>query len=181
MSKFQSYAQRVDSMAKELFEQYTEAKDEFDKAEKRHRDLPRRPGPTDYDYASRSARAMADYADAKKKLEDVKRNMAMSINKVESIGRELAEAVDRDCSADPAQLDMATLELLKSGILRSAEYAALMREAQRAGNVTMQRLIGKFAGEAAEEAGEKYGMGDRLAAELRAVAHEGNASSGRTS
>lgn len=179
MSKFHNYAERVDSMAKEIFAEYTEAKAEFDKAEKRHRDLPQRHGMVDYDYAAKSARAEADFAEAKKRLEDVRRSMAMKINEAENIERELAEAVEHDCSADPAQLDMATLELLKSGILRSAEYAALMHDAQRAGNITMQRIIGKYAQTAAEEVSEKYGQGDRVAAELRGVAHEGNAGSGR--
>lgn len=179
MSRFNTYAQRVDSMAREIFAEYAEAKTEFDRAEKWHRDLPQRHGMTDYDYAYRSARATADYAEAKKRLEDVRRRMAMKINEVENIGRELAEAVEHDCSVDPTALDMATVELLKTGILRSAEYASLMRDAQIAGNITMQRVIAKYAESAAAEASEKYGQGDRLAAELRAVAHQGSASSGK--
>lgn len=46
-------------------------------------------------------------------------------------------------------------------------------------NITMQRIIGKYAKTAAEEVSEKYGQSDRVAAELRGVAHEGNANSGR--
>lgn len=179
MSKFHNYAERVDSMAKEIFAEYTEAKAEFDKAEKRHRDLPQRHGMVDYDYAAKSARAEADFAEAKKRLEDVRRSMAMKINEAENIERELAEAVDHDCSVDPAQMDMATVELLKSGIMRPAEYAKLLQDAQNAGNTTMVRIVARYAETAAAEASEKYGQGDRLAAELRAVAHQGNASSGR--
>ena len=117
--------------------------------------------------------------EAKKKLDDVKRSMALKINEAENIGRELAAAVEHDCSVDPAQMDMATVELLRSGILRPAEYASLMRDAQTAGNVTMQRVIAKYADTAAEEISKKYGVGDVAAKQLRAVAHEGNANSGR--
>lgn len=179
MSKFKTYAQRVDSMAQEIFEEYTEVQAKFEKAEKRHKDFPQRYGVTDYDYVTQSARAMADYAEAKKRLEDVGRRMAMKVNEIEGIGRELAEAIDRDCSVDPARLDMATLELLKSGILRSAEYTSLMEDAQRTGNVTMQRIIGKYAGETAVEASKEYGQGDKSVTELQNVALQGSASSGR--
>lgn len=179
MSKFNTFAQRVDSMAREAFTAYTEAKSEFEEAEKRHNDLPERRGVVDTQYAVKSARAAADFAEAKQKLETIRRDMNMKINEVENIRRELAEAVERDCSVDPKQLDMATLELLKSGILRSAEFASLMRGAQEEDNVTMQRIIAKYAEDAAAEASEKYGQGDKVAAELRAVAHQGNANSGR--
>lgn len=179
MSKFNTYAQRVDSMAREVFAEYTEAKSAFDTAEKRHRDLPQRSGFVPADYAAKSARAYADFVEAKKKLDDVKRSMAMKINEVESIGRELAEAVDHDCSVDPAQMDMATVELLKSGIMRPAEYAKLLQDAQNACNTTMVRIVARYAETAAAEAAERYGQGDRQAVELRAVAHQGNANSGR--
>lgn len=175
MSKFHNHAQRVDSMARETFAEYTETKVEFEKAEKRHRDLPQRHGMVDYDYAAKSARAEADFAEAKKRLEDVKRNMAMKINEVENIGRELAEAVDHDCSVDPAQLDMAVVELLKSGIMRPAEYAKLLQEAQNAGNTTMVRIVARYAEIAAAETAKQYGQGDTAAKQLRAVAHQGDA------
>lgn len=179
MSKFNTYAQRVDSMAREVFVEYTEVKTALDTAEKRHRDLPQRSGFVPADYAAKSARAYADFVEVKKKLDDVKRSMALKINEAENIARELAAAVEHDCSVDPAQMDMATVEFLRSGILRPAEYASLMRDAQAAGNVTMQRVIAKYADTAAEEISKKYGVGDIAAKQLRAVAHEGNANSGR--
>lgn len=179
MSKFNTYAQRIDSMAREVFAEYTEAKSAFDTAEKRHRDLPQRSGFVPADYAAKSARAYADFVETKKKLDDVKRSMAMKINEAENIGRELAAAVEHDCNVDPAQLDMAVLELLKSGILRPAEYTKLLQDAQQAGNITMQRLIAKHADAAAEEISEKYGVGDVAAKQLRGIAHAGNANNGR--
>ena len=60
-------------------------------------------------------------------------------------------------SAKPGQVDTATVELLKSGILEPDEYARLMNDAGTAGNATMQRIIGRFASEAAEQAEKEFG------------------------
>lgn len=81
--------------------------------------------------------------------------------------RELAAAIDDAYSADPAQLDTATLELLKSGILTGSEYAKLLEQAKAASNPTMVRMIGRYAGEAAKARGESHGMNDREATALR--------------
>lgn len=179
MSKFSTYVKRVDGMAKDLFKEYAEAKEALERAEAKHKEYPQRDRIANADYAAKAARCYADFVEATDRLAVVKRRMVMSIDKVEAIRRELADAIENDCSIDPEQLDLKTLELLKSGILRSAEFASLMRDAQEAGNITMQRLIGKFAGDAAEEVSAKFGQGDAVAKQLRAVAHQGDASNGR--
>lgn len=76
-----------------------------------------------------------------------------------------------DYAVDPAQLDTATMELLKSGILTHQDYDKLARQAQDADNVTMLRLIGKHARDAAEAVAARDGESAPEAALLREVAH----------
>ena len=63
---------------------------------------------------------------------------------------ELREAVKRDNAVNPADVDGATMELLKSGVCRGSDYEALARRFD--GNNTMTRLIGKYASDAAQNA-----------------------------
>ena len=76
-------------------------------------------------------------------------------------------------TANPAALDMATLELLKSGILTAAEYSRIMDKAIQDDNHTMARMIGQHAKAAAENATSND---DAMA--LRAVAYKSNGMNG---
>jgi hypothetical protein len=68
--------------------------------------------------------------------------------------KELVAAVDEAFRVDPAQIESATLELLKCGICTPDEYGVLLNKAATAGNVNMARLIGKYAENAAAAAQE---------------------------
>lgn len=171
MSKFNDYARKVDKIAQAIFAEYTEAENALKAAEAQSRKYPQHHGAVDYEYAARSARAQADLMEAKNKLKKVQERMTAHNSDIAAIRKELAAALDAEYSADPAALDGSTLELLKSGILRDSEYVRLMNSAAEAGNTTMQRIIGKYAADAAEEVAKKYGEGDQRAMNLRAVAY----------
>ena len=81
---------------------------------------------------------------------------------------------------DPAKLDLASLELLRSGIMRPSDYKAMLDNAQQAGNVTLARLVSKYAGEAAEALEAKNGAGDPNAQTLRYVHYAGKADPAET-
>lgn len=175
---FKTYAAKLNDVAQATFTELLEAEDAFKKAEAKQKTFSRVPV-NDYEAQAKASRARADFLEAESKLRAVKWNMDSRINEASAIRRELAAAVEDAYSADPEALDTATLELLKSSILKSSEYARLANRAAQAGNVTMLRLIGKYAADAAEETAKQYGTGDHVAKELRAVAYQCNRNTGK--
>ena len=172
MSKFNSYAKKLDEQARAAFKAYRDAEAAYKKAEQKAREYPQRNGMVNADYAAKSARAQADFLEAKQAYETARRTFRESDTQFNAMRRELAAAIDDAYSADPAQLDTATLELLKSGILTGAEYVKLLRGAQDANNPTMVRLIGHYAGEAAQARAESHGMHDPDVSAMRIAQNE---------
>lgn len=170
MSKFSSYVQRADQTAKSAFEEIVEAEDKLRRAEAAVKAYPQRSsGRTTAEYEAKSARAYADLLAAREQLREVQSRKADYIRALDSIRQELSGALQNEFSADPAALDSNTLELLRSGILRSGEYSKLMQQFQAAGNLTMSRIISRYASSAADEREKMYGKGDQQVMELRAV------------
>lgn len=178
MSEFNKYARQLDEIAKNAFKEYTEAADRLKKAEAAAKEYPPKHGFVDAEFMARKARAEADLLEAKQAKQTAKRALESHTSEIEALRRELAAALEDAFSVDPAALDTATLELLKSGILRAGEYEKLLRDAQAANNHTMVRLIGKFAENEAEAQAAKNGATDSTARRLRAVSHESRNSSG---
>lgn len=167
MSKFSSYAHRVDEIAQTAFTAYQEADAKLKQAEAKVKEYPQRSnGSVTPEYMAQSARAQADLLEAREKLHAAQLNMNARIGDISSIRRELAAALQSEFCADPSEVDSATVELLKTGILDANEYEMLYSKAT---TTTMQRLIAHYAGLAAEDAAKKYGERDRRVMELRAV------------
>lgn len=175
---FKTYAAKLNDVARATFSELQEAEATFKKAEEKYKSFSRVPI-NDYEAQAKAARAKSDYLEAENNLRAVKRNLDSRISEVSAIRRDLAAAVEDAYSADPAALDTATLELLKSGILKSHEYMKLANDAAKAGNITMLRLIGKYAADAAEATGKNFGTHDHVVRELRAVAYQCNSSTGK--
>lgn len=178
MSRFNGYARKADEIAKAAFEEYRKAEAGYKKAEAAAKQYPPRHGMVDAQYAAKSARAQADFLEAKQAYATAQRVFAESGRQFDGLRKELAAEIESAYSVDPAQLDNNTLELLKSGILTGSEYAKLLNAAQAAGNPTMVRLVGKYAQDAADAAAAKYGQSDRAAAELRAIAYQSKTNTG---
>lgn len=158
MSKFKSYAERVNDIAKAAFANYIEAVENQEKAEARYREETspyKDPAHNDYKQQAKAARAKADMLEAQQEVRKAQAFMQSEAASIRSVGRELQEAVNREYSAKGEEVDLATLELLKSGILKPQEYITLYETAQGNGNNTMVRIIGKYAGEAADKAPTK--------------------------
>ena len=172
MSKFNSYARKVNDIATAAFEAYRKAEAAYKKAEEQARQYPQRHGMVDAQYAAKSARAQADFLEAKEAMKAAKRDFEGHKSEIAALRKELIAELDDHYAADPAALDSATLELLKSGILKGNEYTKLLEQAKAANNPTMVRMIGKYAGEAAKERGNKYGQNDPDARAMRLA--EGN-------
>ena len=167
MSKFNSYAKKVDEMAKAAFEAYRKAEAAYKKAEEKAREYPQRQGMVNAEYAAKSARAQADYLEAKAAFDAAKRAFASHTSEIQAMRKDLAADLEKEYSVNPAALDSATLELLKSGIMNAGEYTKLLEQAKAANNPTMVRMIGKYAADAAKARGESHGMNDREAQALR--------------
>lgn len=178
MSKFNSYAQKVDQIAKAAFEEYRKAEADYKKAQEEFSKYPAiLTGSVGAEYYAKKARAEANFLQAKEDKKAAERVFESHKKEIAAIRKELAAELDDHYAADPAALDNNTLELLKSGILSSSEYSRLLNAAQETNNHTMARVIAKYAGDAADQISNKYGDRDQRARELRAVSYEARSSS----
>lgn len=175
MSLFTEFAKKVDKLARDTFTEYKEAEAALKKAEDKARQYPERSsGNVTPEYLARSARAKADLLEAQGAIHAAQKNMNARNSDIAAIRKELATALRSEYSAKTSELDSATLELLKSGVLRGDEYAKLLHDAQEEQNYTMSRLIGHYAADSAEKAAKTYGETDQRVRELRVVAYQGN-------
>lgn len=151
MSKFSSFARKMDEIAHTTFTEYREKSDAVKSAESKYRAYPRRSG-ADPSYMAKSARAEADLAEARAQFEHCRRHLFEERQRdVAVIRAELVEALNKEYAADPSKVDMQTLELLRSGIMSADEYSRLIDAAASNGNHTMVRLIAKSAADMAEK------------------------------
>ena len=171
MTKFNEYARKLNDAAKAAFIEYREAEAAYKRAEAKAKEYTNRSGYVSSEYAAKAARARADFVEAKESYITAKRVFENSGRQLSEIRSELESAINEAYMADPAQLDGNTLELLKSGVLKSSEYSKLLNDARTTNNPTMVRMIGKYADNAAKSRSIDYGQNDSEAAALRMVAH----------
>ena len=172
MGNYNKYATKVNEIAKASFAEYRKAEAAYKQAAEKYQQFPERAsGMVGAQYAANRARAEADYLEAKAAFDQAKRAMETHVSEIAALRKDLAAELADHYAADPAALDSGTLELLKSGILKTNEYVKLMNEAQAAGNYTMARLIAKYASDAAADVMKRYGENDQRARELRAIGY----------
>lgn len=152
MSEFNDFAKKADAIIRDAFKEYRFAEKALEFATRAKDATPRRLG-SGAEYEAKAARAEATYLDAKQGLQSAKRSMSAYSDRLAILRKELVEALDKAYCVNPARIDANVLELLKSGIVRPNEYARLYDEAANSDNVTMCRLIGKYAESAAGEFG----------------------------
>lgn len=178
MSKYGKYARRLDSAAKKIFEEIQKAETDFERAEQARRDHPViRGGFVDADKAAAAARAEADYREAQTALYRARRDLPeKGERELREIRAELADAINRAYTIDPSKMDIATLELMKSGICKAADYEKLFADVDEE-NTTMIRLIASHAKKAYESALEARergeGFDEKEAARLYAIGTQG--------
>lgn len=149
MSSYKSFGERADKLAREAFKKVMDASNKLQKAESQARAYPQRTGAVDAEYYAKSARAAADLAEAKADYEKAKRELADMNRGIASIRAELQQQLAKDFRADPAQVDSATMDLLKSGILNTEDYIGLLEK--NSGNITMTRVIKGYAQQHADK------------------------------
>lgn len=174
MSKFNGYARKVNEIANAAFAEYREKEAAVKSAESRYKAYPRRNG-ADPSYLAKSARAEADFAEARNAFEQVRRHLFDDKRReINAIRAELVTALGNEYAADPKAVDMNTLALMNSGILTAAEYNRLIDASTAAGNHTMVRLLAQSAKDRADKVNDSD-----TAREYRLVAQKGKGMDGR--
>ena len=175
MSRFNSYAKRMNEIANATFEEYRRAEAAVKSAESRCNAYPRRNG-ADPSYMAKSARAEADLAEANAQFEHCRRHLFDDKRReIAAVRAELEKAVFDAFAADPKAVDTNTLALMNSGIMTADEYSRLIDSAIASGNFTMTRLLAKSAADMAEKT-----TGDAdVSRSYRLVSHKGKGMDGR--
>ena len=175
MSKFNSYARKVNEIANATFAEYRRAEAAVKSAESRYNAYPRRNG-ADAAYMAKSARAEADLAEARSAFEQVRRHLFDDKRReINAIRAELVTALGNEYAADPKAVDTNTLALMNSGIMTADEYSRLIDSAIASGNFTMTRLLAQSAADMAEKT-----TGDAdVSRSYRLVSHKGKGMDGR--
>ena len=174
MSKFNSYARKVNEIANATFAEYRRAEAAVKSAESRYNAYPRRNG-ADPAYMAKSARAEADLCEARNAFDQMRRHLFDDKRReIGAVRVELEKAVFDAFAADPKAVDMNTLALMNSGILTAAEYNRLIDASTAAGNHTMVRLLAQSAKDRADKVNDSD-----TAREYRLVAQKGKGMDGR--
>ena len=177
MSKFNRHARELDTIAKETFTNYREAETKLKAAQSRADELGK--------HASESAENAAKYARAQATLIEAKENMRAASDEFEAgrksikaIRDRLVAEISEEYAAKPEQINLATIELMKAGVMSSSEYRRIFDAARADGNSTMARIIAKYAATEAEKAVKKNGELDEEASGFRQIVFDGNHENG---
>ena len=169
---------KIEELAARTFAEILETEKAVTKAAAARR--PRDPNLT-LEAQARAAQAEVAYQQAVQARISMRRKLPdAAMREMQTLRDRYAKELEAEFAIDPAKLDSRAMELLKAGVMRPAEYAAMLAKARAEGNHTMCRMVAKYAQEAAAVAKEKYGANDPQIEELRAVASAGNADPART-
>ena len=151
MSKYNQYAQHLDTAFKMAREEYMNAWNKLQAAQKANTDAQAwraetYRGETDL----RRQRARAQLLEAEHTFRATESRVWAEFDRQkEAIRRELESDVRASSTVDPDAIDANALELLKSGILTADDVFSLVNKYDA--NVTMLRLISKHAKELADD------------------------------
>ena len=137
MSQYNKYAQRLDTAFKTAREEYMEAWNQLQAAQKANTDAQAwraetYRGENDHTFRAAESRVWAEFDRQK-----------------DAIRRDLESKVRASSTVDPDAIDANALELLKSGILTADDVFSLVDKYDS--NITMLRLISKTAKELADD------------------------------
>lgn len=151
MSKYNEYAQRLDVAFKTAREEYMEAWNQLQAAQKAERDAQAWRAET---YRGendlRRQRAKAELLEAEHTFKATESRVWAEFDRQkDAIRRDLESEVRATSTVDPDAIDTNALELLKSGILTVDDVFSLVSKYDD--NITMLRLISKTAKELADD------------------------------
>ena len=151
MSQYNKYAQRLDTAFKTAREEYMEAWNQLQAAQKANTDAQAWRAETyrgENDLRRQQARAQLLEAEHTFRAAE-RRVWAEFDRQKDAIRRDLESKVRASSTVDPDAIDANALELLKSGILTADDVFSLVDKYDS--NITMLRLISKTAKELADD------------------------------
>lgn len=147
-----NYGEKANQIAKAGFAELLEAQYNADRAAAMCKKYPEKHGFVSAEDAAKISRAKADRDEANARVELVRKKLTGEIRQeIAAMREQLVKDVQRRFAADPAKVDPAAVELMKSGIMNSRDFSVMMDKALSEGNVTMARLISGYAAGAAQE------------------------------
>ena len=151
MSKYNQYAQRLDTAFKKAREEYMEAWNKLQAAQKANTDAQAwRQEQFQGETELRRSRAKAQLLEAEHTFKAAESQVWAEFDRQkEAIRRDLESKVWASSTVDPDAIDANALELLKSGILTADDVFSLVDKYDS--NITMLRLISKTAKELADD------------------------------
>lgn len=177
MSRFNTHARELDRIVKEIFEKFVKADEQLKAAEKRADELKKRENES-AENAAKSARAYADLIEARENMRAASDEFEAGRKSIKAIRDRLVAEISEEYAAKPEQINLATIELMKAGVMSSSEYRRIFDAARADGNSTMARIIAKYAAGEAEKAAKKNGELDEEASGFRQIAFDGNHENG---
>lgn len=163
MSKFNSYARRLEDAFMEARRAYNEAADKVAEAEQaKEKAAAQRVENYPGECAARRVRAEARLIEERGRFDKAKSEIWEQYDRaVEALTRELSEAVRADSTANPDAIDANGLELMKSEIMTADDFESFLSRYDN--NPTMLKMIAKYAAEAAEREKDDVVTRTRLA------------------
>ena len=177
MSRFNTHARELDRIVKEIFEKFVKADEQLKAAEKRADELKKRENES-AENAAKSARAYADLIEARAAMQAARAEFEAGHKTIREIRIQLESDISEEYAAEPSRIDLATIELMKAGVMSSSEYRRIFDAARADGNHTMARIIAKYAATEAEKAVKKNGELDEEASGFRQIVFDGNHENG---
>lgn len=150
MSKYNNYARKLDAAFRAARNEYNAAFEKLQQAQQYEAAAKAwKPDDSAEEKAVRVARAALTLHDAEAAFNEVSARVWNSFNITRrTIRAELEQELATEEIANPDAIDSNALELMKTGVLTAADYAAFVEKYDN--NPTMLKLIAHYAGEAAK-------------------------------
>ncbi len=185
MSRFNTYARRMDKEVKKYRDRYKDAKKRLKEAQDRYAEFQRQPKPYNETRAERYERETEEEelkreeSNARFLFEEVRNDRYSVLDNAKKIRNELAKEISEAFCADPSAIDNGILTLLNSDVLTAKEMKKFADAARESGNHTMCRIIAGKAKERAEELFQKEGNRHPDYSVLNGIVHDAQMNDGR--
>lgn len=185
MSRFNTYARRMDKEVKKYRDRYKDAKKRLKEAQDEYAEFQRQPKPYNetraerYERESEGERLKLEENDARFAFEEVRNDRYSVLDNAKKIRNELAKEINEAFCADPSALDSNVMTLLDSDILTAKEMKKFADAARESGNHTMVRIIAGKAKTRAEEVFQKDGSRNPDYSVLNGIVHDAQMCDGR--
>lgn len=187
MSRFNTYARRMDKEVKKYRDRYKDAKKRLREAQnnyaqfrEEHRFKPLNETSTErIEKDLEETRLKQEENRARNAFEEVRKERFSILDNAKKIRNELSGAINEAFCADPSALDSNVMTLLDSDILTAKEMKKFADAARESGNHTMVRIIAGKAKTRAEEIFQKEGNRNPDYSVLNGIVHDAQMCDGR--